>query len=137
MNHTAQIEKWKEEEIENNMNHIAFIENQIKEWKAEYGFREMNRMEDYKRIANQTIEMTKMNQEQRLEAVTNAVDKHFENLQKKVVDKIGTIKEIFETGSNGADYEFKGENGNCEIRVINAGGWNIQKKHTRWMIMKK
>lgn len=62
------------------------------------------------------------------------VDRHFIELQNKVEDKIGEILQIKPTGNNGYDYYFKGSKGNCNVEVILAGGYNIQRLHTRWII---
>ena len=62
------------------------------------------------------------------------IDKHFEDLQAKVESKIGQIEKIQPTGSNGYDYYFEGTLGSCEVEVIFAGGYNIQRLHTRWIV---
>jgi hypothetical protein len=62
------------------------------------------------------------------------IDKHFDILQTKVEKKIGKILEIKPLGGN--DYSFKGELADCKIEVILAGGYNIQRLHTRWIIKK-
>lgn len=62
------------------------------------------------------------------------LDSHYEALQNKVEKKIGKIIEVMALG--GLDYRFKGENGECSVEVILAGGYNIQKLHTRWIIKK-
>lgn len=62
------------------------------------------------------------------------INKHFDSLQAKVENKIGKIQLIYHIG--GDDYRFEGENGNCSVRVILAGGYNIQRLHTRWIITK-
>ena len=62
------------------------------------------------------------------------VDKHFETLQAKVEKKIGKIIEIAQI--NGNIYSFQGELDNCYVEVILAGGYNIQRLHTRWIITK-
>lgn len=62
------------------------------------------------------------------------IDKHFDSLQAKVEKKIGKIELIYHIG--GDDYRFEGENGSCSVRVILAGGYNIQRLHTRWVVMK-
>lgn len=63
-----------------------------------------------------------------------AVDHHFNMLQAKVEKKIGKIIEIESLG--GSDYKFIGEQDWCYVEVINAGGYNIQCAHTRWIIKK-
>lgn len=60
------------------------------------------------------------------------IDKHFKKLQTKVENKIGQIIKIKHLG--GDDYYFQGEKGNCKVEVILAGGYNIQRLHTRWII---
>lgn len=66
------------------------------------------------------------------EIAKNAIDKHFEQLQSKVENKIGRIIKIKSLG--GDDYAFEGEKGNCVVEVIWAGGYNIQRLHTRWIV---
>ena len=68
------------------------------------------------------------------ERVIKLVDKHFNSLQVKVEKKIGTIIKI--TSLGGDDYRFEGTEGNCKIEVILAGGYNIQRLHTRWIVKK-
>lgn len=69
-----------------------------------------------------------------IEVFKEDIDKHFNTLQTKVENKIGTILEIKHLG--GDDYRFKGELGECKVEVILAGGYNIQRLHTRWIIKK-
>lgn len=68
------------------------------------------------------------------ERAIKLVDKHFNSLQAKVEKKIGTIVKI--TSLGGDDYRFEGTEGNCKVEVILAGGHNIQRLHTRWIIKK-
>lgn len=68
------------------------------------------------------------------ETCKEMINRHFIKLQNKVEDKIGEILQIKPTGNNGYDYYFKGSKGNCNIEVILAGGYNIQRLHTRWII---
>lgn len=60
------------------------------------------------------------------------IDKHFDKLQAKVENKIGKIIKIDSYG--GDDYAFEGEKGKCVVEVILAGGYNIQRLHTRWIV---
>lgn len=60
------------------------------------------------------------------------IDRHFNELQAKVEKKIGRIIKIESFG--GDDYAFEGENGNCIVEVVWAGGYNIQRLHTRWIV---
>ena len=62
------------------------------------------------------------------------INKHFEVLQNKVVEKIGKIQKIVPTATNGYNYYFEGTTGKCNVEVIFAGGYNIQRLHTRWII---
>ena len=68
------------------------------------------------------------------EKMEKDVRNHFNTLQAKVEKKIGKILEIESLG--GSDYRFIGEEGNCSVEVILAGGYNIQRLHTRWIIKK-
>ena len=68
------------------------------------------------------------------EKMEKDVRNHFQKLQDKVVNKIGKILEICEV--NGNIYSFIGEEGKCNVEVILAGGYNIQRLHTRWIITK-
>lgn len=66
------------------------------------------------------------------ERVKKDVQAHYKALQNKVEKKIGKIIKIEKLG--GFDYSFEGELGNCTVEVILAGGYNIQRRHTRWII---
>lgn len=66
------------------------------------------------------------------EMAKKMIDKHFEELQAKVEKKIGRIIKIESFG--GDDYAFNGEKGDCVVEVIWAGGYNIQRLHTRWIV---
>ena len=68
---------------------------------------------------------------QQLEKDTEA---HYKTLQNKVEKKIGKIVKIAPLG--GYNYRFIGEEGSCGVEVILAGGYNIQRLHTRWIITK-
>lgn len=76
----------------------------------------------------------KINEEKMEEVLKKLIDKHFESLQNKVEKKIGKIIKIEKV--NGNIYSFIGENDNCNVEVILAGGYNIQRLHTRWIITK-
>ena len=66
------------------------------------------------------------------ERIEKDVKDHYKTLQAKVEKKIGKIIKVEYLG--GWDYIFEGENGNCGVEVIIAGGYNIQRRHTRWII---
>ncbi|WP_299997794.1 hypothetical protein [uncultured Clostridium sp.] len=60
------------------------------------------------------------------------IDKRFKKLQAKVETKIGEILKIEHLG--GDDYLFEGKEAHCKVEVIMAGGYNIQRLHTRWVV---
>ena len=68
------------------------------------------------------------------ERLEKDIREHYKSLQSKVEKKIGKIIKVEHLG--GWDYRFEGENGNCGVEVIIAGGYNIQRRHTRWIITK-
>lgn len=74
----------------------------------------------------------KFNKEKAKPEIQKAVDRHFNELQSKVEKKIGKITNIYHAGGN--DYQFKGTDGSCAVEVIQAGGYNIQRLHTRWIV---
>lgn len=136
MKANEQINQWKQEEVKNLVAYVQRIKIQIAEWKAKYGFCEMNTLSAYKSISNQSKELAKLSNENLQIAATKIIDSHFNALQNKVIDKIGNIEEIVSIGNNGFDYRFVGEKGNLQIKVVNAGGHNIQVHHTRWTVSK-
>ena len=75
-----------------------------------------------------------IDEEKEKEVLMKLIDKHFDTLQAKVEKKIGKIVEIESLG--GWDYMFIGTEGQCKVEVILAGGYNIQRLHTRWIIKK-
>lgn len=62
------------------------------------------------------------------------INAHFKTLQAKVEAKIGEIVKIYPYDRSGANYHFEGTNGSCDVEVILAGGYNIQRLHTRWIV---
>lgn len=64
--------------------------------------------------------------------VEKDIIEHYKILQAKVEKKIGKILKVEHLG--GYDYEFEGENGTCKVEVVMAGGYNIQRRHTRWIV---
>lgn len=71
------------------------------------------------------------------ERLEKSVKDHYDDLQAKVEQKIGKIKYITKTGNNGYDYRMENSKGDSvAVEVIMAGGYNIQRRHTRWIIKK-
>lgn len=63
------------------------------------------------------------------------IDKRFDMFQLKVQNKIGNIIKI--NAITNEEYEFIGNKDKCTVRIILAGGYNIQKLHTRMLIRNK
>lgn len=66
--------------------------------------------------------------------ITKDIISHYKLLQSKVESKVGKILNLKSLG--GLNYEVTGENDKCTLEVIVAGGYNIQRVHTRWIIKK-
>lgn len=130
------IENWKNEEVKMYMEYVRYCNTMIKKWESEYGFFEMITMMSYKKIPEKTKQFTKFTDERLKVEARKIIDKHFEGLQKKVEIKMGKIVSIQTIGDNGMDYLFTCENGNCQIKVVIAGGHTVQRQHTRWIINK-
>jgi hypothetical protein len=131
------VETWKENEVLETLAYVAKIREQIAVWREEYGYNRMVTLVDFQKIGRQWKELAMYMSEVAAEKeVRKIVDHHFKVLQGKVEKKIGNIISILPLSNNGADYIFHGENGTCEIRIIGAGGYNIQRFHTRWIFVK-
>ena len=92
--------------------------------------------EEYKRFEYDNSGMANLStlSNTRLEKM---IKDHYDNLQAKVEKKIGKIKYITKTGSNGYNYRMENAKGDSvSVEVIGAGGYNIQRYHTRWVIKK-
>jgi len=93
----------------------AQYNNELKRWQYWLGYRQYGT-----KVAHEKMEKD--------------VRKHFDTLQAKVEAKIGKIIKIMQV--NGNIYSFEGETDNCNVEVILAGGYNVQRLHTRWIITK-
>jgi len=131
------LKRWKEQEAQNTTEYIKRVAEKIARMKNEN--REYKLTDDYKMISQDTHQLLKWYKpdkedymERFNEEVAKEITAHYERLQAKVESKIGKIEKIETIGNNGHDYTFTGTNGKCQIKVVNAGGWNIQRKHTRW-----
>lgn len=131
-----QIAEWKAQEVAEYLAYIERVAEKIAAWRKEYGYVKMCTLVDFQKIGQIWKGLSQAPEARRRAKVEEMVDSHFETLQRKVEGKIGKILKIYPTGNNGADYYFEGENGNIEIRVIAAGGYNIQCAHTRWIFIK-
>ena len=129
------INEWKEKEVEMFIKEFNKATELIDELREKYGLKYAT-LERYHNIPTIFKVYKYLNDEGRKELAIKETEAHFKKLQAKVENKIGKILQIKATGENGYDYSFIGENGNCKIEVILAGGYNIQRAHTRWIIKK-
>lgn len=134
------VEEWKAKELEgyiksfeHQMKHITELEELCKTNKWN-----INTIEEYKKIPVifKQFRFQKTNVSKFIELAKKEIDSHFKQLQNKVEKVIGKIEEIKPYGNNGYNYIFKGTESSCTIEVILAGGYNIQRLHTRWIIKK-
>ena len=70
-----------------------------------------------------TVEITK--------EATKIIDSHYNKLQAKAFDKVGNILTLDSLSDN--YYRLNGDKGSTDIEIIIAGGYNIQRAHTRWI----
>lgn len=134
------VEEWKAKELESyikafeyQMNHISELEElcKLNKWN-------INTIEEYRKIPAifKQFRFNKSNVLKFTELAKKEIETHFKQLQNKVEKVIGKIEEIKPYGNNGYNYIFKGTESSCTIEVILAGGYNIQRLHTRWIIKK-
>lgn len=135
-----QITEWKQTEIDATYDQYKIYKNKLNElheiWKTKGGSDNFNHYKYFKYSNTYFYGLTSHgNQEEEFikKCIKVSVDKHFEKLQNKVHQVIGDIISI---EGHGNYYKFTGDLGSCDIDVILAGGYNIQKLHTRWLIKK-
>lgn len=128
------VSEWINKEIELTVEAAVKAKETIKELKTKYGYVKMCQMGEYQDIPTYYRSFQYDSEKTITEKVTKDVQNHFKALQAKVEKKIGKIINIESLG--GWDYRFIGELDNCTVEVILAGGYNIQRLHTRWIISK-
>ena len=132
------VEEWKEEEVvrtfEDYKRWLEKLEKLQEDWKN--GVKDSFNILQSHRYSNKYYNTLSYcsSEERVLNKIRVDVNKHFETLQAKVEKKIGNIIKIERV--NGNIYSFVGELDSCYIEVILAGGYNIQRLHTRWIITK-
>jgi len=138
MKELEQITIWKENEVNAIYDQYKEYKNKLDElheiWKTKGGSDNFNHYKYFKYSNTYFYGLTYHgNQEEEYikKCIKVSVDQHFNKLQNKVEKEIGKILTI---QSSGNYYKFTGELGSCDIDVILAGGYNIQKLHTRWLI---
>ena len=134
------VEEWKEIEVNKTYEMYLEFKNKLEELRTDYknnGGKERYNAVFYFKYSNKTFyaytQIGNQEEENIKRVIRIQVEKHFEALQEKVEKVIGKIIEIESFGNY---YKFIGENGNCNVDVILAGGYNVQKLHTRWLIKK-
>ena len=130
---TNYIKEWKQNEEKELYEGYQVAKEKIKEYKEKYGYKAHSYTE-FQRIPKLYKDLYGFNEENIKLKIAEAVEIHFKTLQGKVEKKIGKIITIESLSGTGYDYRFTGKTGNCVIRLINAGGYNIQCSHTRWII---
>lgn len=134
------VEDWKEQELNSYLNSFDKAMERIDELSAkckEHNWN-LNTLEAFRQIPMIFKKyMYNRNKQEFEEDAKKEIDSHFKKLQQKVESIIGNITMIKPIGENGYDYLFVGTNGRCEVKVILAGGYNIQRLHTRWIINKQ
>lgn len=135
------VEEWKEYEVERTYEDYKKYCDRINEltniWKEKGGEQNYNAMKYYKYSNKYYYGLTYMGNQSEdhiKDVIRISVNQHFEKLQQKVEKKIGKIIKIIQI--NGNIYAFEGELDNCNVEVILAGGYNVQRLHTRWIITK-
>jgi len=135
------INEWKAQESQAVVSDMKEWRNKWLEWNEKETF--MNRTALERNIPQVYLSAVKANykseenMEQRFNNVaTSLIDAHFEALKSKVADRIGDIVNIRRIGGAN-DYDMTGSNGNTvRVQVVMAGGYNKQRRHTRWVMNK-
>lgn len=140
MKELEEIKTWKENEVNAIYDQYKIYKEKLDElrkiWKTNGGSDNFNQLKYFKYSNTYFYSLTyhgDQSEEFIKKVIQISVDQHFIKLQNKVEKEIGTILTI---QSSGNYYKFTGEKGSCDIDVILAGGYNIQKLHTRWLIKK-
>lgn len=122
------VEQWKQLEIEGLFEYCKGQQEILRD-------KSLNLEQRMQRINMSVYPYLRYDDSMLLKKCESLTDEHFEKLQLKVVKKIGEIKEIQPIGGP-YDFIFIGETGKCKVKVVLAGGWNIQRAHTRWTLSK-
>ena len=128
------IKEWKQDELIKMITGFEKAKVLINDYKEKYGYRRFSH-EGFNKIPKLYRELSKYSDNSAVvEELRKHIDEHFKALQGKVEKKIGKIIEIVKDNGNGYDYQFIGEEGSCIVKLVMAGGYNIQIAHTRWII---
>ena len=130
---TDYIKEWKQDELIKMITGFEKAKILIRDYKEKYGYKRYS-YEGFKKIPKIYKDLETYSNEYAVQVFKKNIDRHFEVLQGKVEKKIGKIINIRDLSGSGYDYQFIGEEGNCVIRLVLAGGYNIQIAHTRWII---
>jgi hypothetical protein len=138
------VEQWKTETVKRVVQDVIACAKEAEELITQHGRSEflinrngcaskwINKWSSFYRNLRYNIKDDSTLSESGVAEIVTAVNHKFKILQTKVENKIGKIVEIQPLG--GDDYFFIGAFGRCVVEVILAGGYNIQRLHTRWII---
>lgn len=117
-----------------NMRSAQMVADQIDRLKDLHG-KNFQFTGDYRALPAYFRNMYYMSNAQRLAVITRDVDAHFRKLRASANKRVGQLIDI--KNIDGDYWLLIGVSGTVGIRCIGAGGYNIQRYHTRWVFDRK